>query len=143
MKIKRFVDTSVLIPVFIPGHEHHQRSLTIFLQSDNRDSACAVHSLAEVYATLTRLPARHRASAEQTLLFLDEIEARFSPVGLEVSEYKSTIREMAALGVVGGTCCDGLVGACARKVEAEVVYTWNLRHFLFLGPEIASRVRTP
>jgi hypothetical protein len=30
-----------------------------------------------------------------------------------------------------------------RKMKAEIIYTWNIAHFLRLGEEVAERVRTP
>lgn len=141
--MKWFVDTSVLVPVFIPGHIHHQQSFDLFSRAEISQAACAAHSLAEVYATLTRLPGMHRASGEQALRFLEAIEERFSAVALDVSEYRAAIRDAAALGIVGGTSYDALIGACARKAKAEVIYSWNRQHFLRLGPEIASRVSLP
>lgn len=141
--MKWFVDTSVLVPVFIPGHIHHQRSFDLFSRAEIIQASCAAHSLAEVYATVTRIPGRHRASGEQALRFLEAIEERFSPVALDVSEYRAAIREAAILGIVGGTSYDALIEACARKAKAELIYSWNTQHFLRLGPEIASRVRLP
>lgn len=141
--MKWFVDTSVLVPVFIPGHMHHERSFDLFSRAEISQARCAVHTLAEVYATVTRIPGRHRASGEQALRFLEAIEERFSPVALDVSEYRTAIREAAGLGIVGGTSYDAIIGACARKAKADVIYSWNARHFLRLGPEIASRVRLP
>ncbi len=29
------------------------------------------------------------------------------------------------------------------KVRAETLYTWNLRDFQRLGPDVSARVRTP
>ena len=141
--MKWFVDTSVLVPVFIPGHIHHERSFALFSRAEIKQAGCAAHTLSEVYATVTRIPGKHRASGEQALRFLEAIEERFSPVALDVSEYRATIREAAALGIVGGTAYDALIGACARKAKADVIYSWNMQHFLRLGPEVASRVRLP
>ncbi len=141
--MKWFVDTSVLVPVFIPGHIHHDRSFKLFSQADITRAGCAAHTLAEVYATITRIPGRHRASGEQALRFLEAIEERFRAVALDVAEYRAAIRDAAALGVVGGTSYDALIGACAQKAHAEIIYSWNTQHFLRLGPEIARRVRLP
>lgn len=141
--MKWFVDTSVLVPVFIPGHIHHQRSFELFSQADIKHAGCAAHSLAEVYATVTRIPGRHRASGEQALRFLEAIEERFRPVALDESEYRAAIREAAGLGIVGGALYDALIGACARKANAELIYSWNTHHFLRLGPEIARRLHSP
>jgi predicted nucleic acid-binding protein len=136
-------DTSVLVPVFIPGHVHHERSFHLFSRATVKSAFCSAHSLAEVYATMTRLPGKHRTSGQQALTFLEMIQERFSLVALNVADYLATIREAAALGIVGGTAYDALVAACALKAKAEVLYTWNTGHFLLLGDEVARKVRTP
>jgi predicted nucleic acid-binding protein len=76
--LRAFFDTSVLIPVFIEDHEHHERSLKAFVDTDKKRDCCAAHSLAEVYSTMTRLPGRHRLSGEQVLLFLENIRFVFN-----------------------------------------------------------------
>ena len=136
-------DTSVLVPVFVPGHIHHERSFQLFSRATVKSAFCAAHSLAEVYATMTRLPGKHRTSGQQALTFLEMIQERFSLVALNVADYLATIREAAALGIVGGTSYDALVAACALKAKADVLYTWNTGHFLLLGDEVSRKVRTP
>ena len=61
--MKRFLDTSVLVPVFYGDHQHHDSSLALFVSCDQTSSCCGAHSLAEVFATLTRLLGRYRISA--------------------------------------------------------------------------------
>src|SRR5579863_5728455 len=77
-----FADTSVLVPVFVPGHIHHERSFQLFSRATVKSAFCAAHSIAEVYATTTRLPGKHRASSEQALTFLEIIQERFGFVSL-------------------------------------------------------------
>jgi len=141
--MKRFFDTSVLIPVFLEDHEHHPDSLEAFLKADKKSTACAAHSLAEVYSTLTRLPGRHRLSGEQVLLFLENIRERLTLVTLDANEYFVALQQAAAGGVVGAALYDALLLHCALKAQAETVYTWNVKHFRQFAPEIARRVRTP
>ena len=141
--MKHFFDTSVLIPVFLLDHEHHERSFAAFAAADRRSACCAAHSLAEVYATLTRLPGRHRLSGEQAVLLLEAIEERLAIVALESDEYLRAIRKAAVEGIVGGALYDCLLAACAVKARAEVVYTWNLQDFRRMGADVAKRVRTP
>jgi predicted nucleic acid-binding protein len=141
--VRAFFDTSVLVPVFLETHEHHERSLRVFVDATKRQDCCAAHSLAEVYATMTRLPGRHRLSGEQVLLFLDNIRERLTSVALTVDEYYAAIRDAADTGVVGGTIYDALIARCALKAKADTVYTWNTRHFEQLGPVIAERLRAP
>jgi predicted nucleic acid-binding protein len=141
--MKWFFDTSVLIPVFMEDHEHHEASLASFMAADKKRGCCAAHSLAELYSALTRLPGKHRLSGEQVLLFLEAIEERLAVIALDSREYFSTIREAAAAGIVGGMLYDALLARCARKGAAEIIYTWNVQHFRRLGPEVASRIKTP
>ncbi|MBF6561315.1 MAG: PIN domain-containing protein [Candidatus Binataceae bacterium] len=141
--MRSFFDTSVLIPVFLEDHEHHERSLKVFVGADRSRDCCAAHSLAEVYATMTRLPGRHRLSGEQVLLFLENIRERLRLVALTGDEYHATIKAAADTGIVGGTIYDALIARCAVKAAADTVYTWNLRHFEQFGAAIAARLKTP
>jgi predicted nucleic acid-binding protein len=54
-----------------------------------------------------------------------------------------TLRRTANLGHSGGMIYDALHLACARKVEAEQIYTWNVRHFRMMAPDLADRIVTP
>jgi hypothetical protein len=82
-------------------------------------------------------------SAAQALLFLGTLRERLTVVALDASEYFVGLERFAALGIVGGTIYDAMMGLCALKADAETIYTWNLRHFRQFGPEIASRLGTP
>ena len=141
--MRAFFDTSVLVPVFLEDHEHHERSLKVFLGADKDRDCCAAHSLAEVYSTLTRLPGRHRLSGEQVLLFLENIRERVALIALTGEEYYRAIKDASEGGVIGGMIYDALLARCALKARADAIYTWNTRHFEQLGPEIAKRLRTP
>jgi predicted nucleic acid-binding protein len=141
--VKFFFDTSVLLPSFFVDHEHHEASLRAFLKADKAQGCCAGHSLAELYATATRLPGKLRLSGDQVLLFLENIYERLSIVTLTAEEYRTAMRDAAAAGIAGGTIYDALLLACAVKAEAELIYTWNVKHFQQFSPEIAKRVRTP
>jgi len=141
--MKSFLDTSVLIPVFLEDHQHHQASFALFLTADKARACCAAHTLAEVYSTFTRLPGRNRLSAEQALLFVRTIRERLTIVHLDADEYYASIEEAAGQGIVGGSIYDALLARCALKAKVERIYTWNLAHFERFGPEVARRLRTP
>ncbi len=132
-----------MIPTFLEDHEHHQPSLEAFLKADKKRDCCAAHSLAEVYSTLTRLPGRHRLSGEQVLLFLENIRDRLTIVTLDAEEYYAAIQQASGLGVMGGTIYDALLARCALKARAETIYTWNVKHFQQLGPEVTKRIKAP
>jgi predicted nucleic acid-binding protein len=141
--VRFFFDTSVLLPCFFENHTHHEASLRVFLEVNKEQGCCGAHSLAELYANSTRLPGKNRLRGDQALLFLDEVRDRLAIVALTPEEYYSTISDAAAEGVVGGTIYDALLCRCAIKAEAELIYTWNMRHFQQFSEDITKRLRTP
>jgi predicted nucleic acid-binding protein len=141
--MKYFLDTSVLVAVFVDEHPHHEASLAVFSRADKKHASCAAHSLAEVYATLTRLPGKHRASASEAMLFLEDMEKRLAFISLDGEEYWRAVTHSAESGIVGGTIYDALLAHCALKARADTIFTWNIDHFRRVGPEVAKRARTP
>jgi predicted nucleic acid-binding protein len=141
--VKWFFDTSVLISAFVEDHKDHERCLAAYSPANNRVACCAAHSLAEVYAGVTRLPGAFRASREQAILFLSDMEEHLTIVSLDAAEHSVIIRQAAANGILGATIYDALLAACAIKAKAETIYTDNERHFRMFGSEVASRVRKP
>jgi len=141
--VKHFFDTTVLVAAVLEEHPNHPASFRAFSTATRTNAFCAAHSVAEMYATLTRLPGKQRLSADQALLVLSAVEDRLTIVPLDSREYLAAIRKFAALGVIGGTVYDGLIATSALKSKANVFYTWNVAHFLLLGSEIAQKVRTP
>jgi len=141
--MRAFFDTSVLIPVFVEDHEHHEASLEVFLQANKDQGSCAAHSLAEFYAVITRLPGRHRLSGDQALLLVQGIRERLTIVTLTAEEHFSALQAAAAAGIVGGAIYDALLVRCAAKSGARTLFTWNVRHFDRLGLGAAKRIQTP
>lgn len=141
--MKGFFDTSVLVPVFYGDHVHHKASLDLFIKFDKSTGCCGAHSLAEVYSTLTRMPGKHRISAEQAMLFVGGIRQRLSVIALDADEYADALEAAAALGIVGGGIYDAMLARCALKAKARVIYSWNVRHYALCGPDAVQRLRTP
>ena len=141
--MKSFFDTSVLVAAAVATHQQHNRSVAAFAGADRERGCCAAHTLAELYATLTRMPGKQRIVSDQALLFLDEVEERLDLVYLNTREYRLAINQAARHGVLGGTIYDALLGQCALKAGATRILTWDVAHFQRLGPEIASKVGIP
>jgi len=141
--MKAFFDTSVLVPLFYRDHVHHGPSEGLFIQFNRSTGCCGAHSLAEVYATLTRMPGKRRISGEQAMLFIGNIRERLSIVALNGEEYADALQGSAARGVIGGAIYDAMLAHCALKSKAQVIYTWNSRQYALCGREIAGRLRTP
>jgi predicted nucleic acid-binding protein len=141
--VKAFLDTSVLVAAFYGGHEHHDPSIELFLRYRKHEACCAAHTLAEIYASLTGMPGKNRATPDEAMLFLGNVRDRLSLVALSEEEYFETVEASAAAGVTGCGIYDAVLAHCALKAGARTIYTWNVEHFRRLGPEIAKRVTTP
>jgi len=141
--MKGFLDSSILVPVFYGDHVHHKASLDLFISFHKSTGCCGAHSLVEVYSTLTRMPGKHRISGEQAMLFIGSIGERLSIISLTGDEYSDALQSSAALGIVGGGIYDALLAHCAVKAKAEIIYTWNVRHYRLCGSEVNGRLRTP
>jgi predicted nucleic acid-binding protein len=141
------LDTSVLVAVFRRNHVHHERSLQRFVEARQEHSTCAIHSLAEFYATLSALPDKPTLPPEQVFLFIQEIHQRLSPIVLDAEEYLQTIQRTSESGLTSdltsGKIYDALLLACAAKSKAQVIYTWNLKHFHSIAPHLAHLIQNP
>lgn len=140
--MKLFFDSSVLVPAFLTEHVHHTASKAAYQQGRREDRSCGAHCLAEFYSTFTRFPSKFRLDGNEVLLMIADILEHLAIVALAPEEYVSTIQDAARDGIVGATIYDALLARCAMKAQADIVYTWNLKHFAQF-PEVRSRVRTP
>jgi predicted nucleic acid-binding protein len=64
-------------------------------------------------------------------------------ISLDGEEYLETIDAMSRRGLSGAVVYDALILACARKARAERIYTWNLRHFRMVAPDLAAKMAAP
>ena len=141
--MKEFFDTSVLVAAFWGGHRDHAASIRLLGAANKKQSACAVHTLAEVYAAMTALPIRPILPPEQVILFVQEVRDRLTLAPLDENEYFETLQQAANAGFTSGRVYDALILRCAVKVKAQTIYTWNLKHFQAIAPGLAGRIRTP
>lgn len=141
--MKAFFDTSVMVAAFWGDHADHDASLRVFVEANRETGACGIHSLAEVYATMTALPIRPILASEQAFLFVQQIVERITTITLDQAEYMDAMRELSDRGMAGGRVYDALLLACARKSRAETIYTWNVKHFCQIAPNMTERIRTP
>ncbi len=138
-----FFDTNVLIAASQRQHLHHEASLLRLAPMDLGSGACAAHTLAEVYSTLTKCSGPYRLLPSHAGLFVDDVRVRLTLITLEPAEYVQAIEQATKDGISGGLIYDALLLACARKIEAEWIYTWNVRHFRAIAPDLAERIVTP
>ncbi len=113
-------------------HEHHgaaEAEITRRLEQ-RQPLLVAAPALIEAYAVLTRLPPPHRVSPRDALTLLD---ANFIVVGrtiaLDGREYRALLRSAPDRAIVGGRVYDAVIAECALRGKADVLLTFNTRHF--------------
>jgi len=145
--MKVFFDTSVLVAAVIAQHGDHDRAFALLerVQSGKDKGFVSAHSLAETYATLTKLPAPFRHSPEQALLSIQEnILKHFTTSTLSGNDYAALIKEAAVAGIQGGTIYDAVLIKSADKSGVDKIFTLNLRHFQAVAsPELAAILSIP
>jgi len=138
-----FLDTSVLIATAQVSHERHKPSRELWNQCARHSTAVSSHTIAEVYNTLTAMPPALRLAPRDAVLAVDTFLQRLTTVSLSAKEYMKTLRRTADLGYSGGIIYDALHLACARNIQAEQIYTWNVKRFRMVAPDLAERIMTP
>ncbi len=138
-----FLDTSVLVAVAQTKHTHHTPSLALWNRCTAQQVAVSTHALAEVYHVLTAMPPGLRVTPRDAVLVIETFLKRLRPASLPLKDYLEALRNTANLGLSGGVIYDALHLACAREVKAEKIYTWNVRHFQMVAPDLADRIMTP
>jgi predicted nucleic acid-binding protein len=67
----------------------------------------------------------------------------FQIVALSAAEHKSVLQEAAAKSWTGGLIYDALHLAAATSNDCKRIYTFNLRHFLRLAPQLQDIICSP
>lgn len=138
-------DTSALVAALVAAHPAHRAAwgwLERALAGEHRPLAAA-HTLAELYAVLTRLPLRPPLGPSAALRLVEENLAPFAVVALGPEGYRAALRRLAGLGLPGGAVYDALIAQAALEAGAEVLLTLNPAHFRRLGEDVAALVRVP
>ena len=64
-------------------------------------------------------------------------------VELKTQDYAAVLSVAAERGWRGGSIYDALILQCARKAEPERIYTFNLKDFRRLAPDLTDRICIP
>ncbi|MGE0600950.1 MAG: PIN domain-containing protein [Dehalococcoidia bacterium] len=136
-------DTNVMIASVQAWHVHHERARSeLRTRRENGDALLlAAHSLVECYSVLTRLPPSQRVRPEIAVRMIGaNFVERGRIIGLGAGDYWPILEAAAGRGVAGGRVFDALIAAAARAAGAEVLLTFNVRHFVGLteGLEIVE-----
>jgi predicted nucleic acid-binding protein len=144
--VKVFFDTSVLVAASERGHPHHGQAWPALHRVTARQDQgfMSVHSIAEVYAALTRLPVQPRIHpAEAARIIMDNILPHFEMVSVGKKDYTEALRLVADGGWGGAKIYDALLVGCATRSGADRIYTFNLADFRRLAPGLEEKICAP
>jgi predicted nucleic acid-binding protein len=141
-----FFDTNVLVAAVVPVHEHHAQAVpalerVIF----GRDRGfMSLHSIAEVFATLTRLRVQPRIlHAEAERVIRENILANFELLPLETKDYLTALELVVNGGWGGAKIYDALLIGCAVRAGVDRIYTFDLSDFRKLAPRLENKICAP
>jgi predicted nucleic acid-binding protein len=138
-----FFDTTVLVAASVEGHPHYPRARPALLRiTRGQDKGfMSVHSIAEVYAALTRLPVRPRIHPLEALRILtDNILPYFEIIPIGKKDYVEALNAVGNGGWGSGKIYDALLLCSAAKNPVERLYTFNLTDFKQLAPPDLQRI---
>lgn len=143
--MRRLYDTSALVAALLVEHPNHERAFPE-LELARRGEVqgyLSTHTLAELYAVITRLPTPLKVLPEEAQALIADLLEYLTPVSLLPEEYQGAIARMAKFQLTGGGIFDGLIAQAALKVRADRLITFNPKDFTRLGKEVASIVKVP
>lgn len=132
-----FFDTTVLVAASEQSHPHYAQARPALLRvAEGQDKGfMGLHSIAEVFAALTRLPVRPRIHpVEAARIVTDNILPHFEVVAIGKVDYLEALNTMAAGGWIGAKIYDALLLRCASRCAVDRIYTFNLGDFRQLAP---------
>jgi predicted nucleic acid-binding protein len=142
-----FFDTTVLVAASAQSHPHHLQAFPALLRvaaGRDRGFICA-HSIAEVYASLTRLPVEPRIHpAEAARIVTENLLPHFKAVPIDKADYLDALRTVKDGGWIGAKIYDALLLRCAAKCNVDRIYTFNLGDFMLLAPrDLQGKICAP
>ena len=132
-----FFDTTVLVAASVQSHPHYTqaRSALLRVTAGQDKGFMALHSIAELFAVLTRLPIQPRIHPlEAARIVTENILPHFELLSIAREDYLEALNKMAGGGWIGAKIYDVLLLRCASRCAVDRIYTFNLGDFKQLAP---------
>lgn len=130
--MKALLDTSVLVAALLERHPNHLPALSWIqaIHQQRVEGTISAHSLAELYATLSAMPASPRlTTSEIEQLIQTNVVSHFSVRSVNARRYVALVRRMAEAGHRSGVIYDAIHAEVARQTKVDRLVTLNPRHF--------------
>lgn len=139
-------DAPVLLAAMVEGHDDHRRCRRWLarVHAGELTAFVAAHALAEVYATLTRLPVRPRIMPGTARRMVREnIEDVAQIVALSRRNYSLVLDDMAARDLRGAAVYDALAARAAQEADVDRLLTLRVHDFQRAWPDGGDRIQEP
>lgn len=142
-----FFDTTVLVAASVRSHPHYAQALPALRRAvTGRDHGfLSTHSIAEVYAALTRIPVVPRIHpAEAARIVNENLLPHLETIPVARKDYVDALAIVRDGGWSGAKIYDALLLCCAGKCSVDRIYTFNLADFNLLAPSsLRSKICSP
>lgn len=141
-----YLDTPLIVAASVKTHSHHYEAAATLrlVQKRALTGVISGHGLAEAYAVLTRTPFIPRLYPSDVWNALSvNVIPHFEIVSLSAEMYREAIKSCAESGWLGGRIYDALHLCCAKHSSCDRIYTFNVRHFRQLAPDLADCIGSP
>jgi predicted nucleic acid-binding protein len=135
--VKIFFDTTVLVAASEQSHPHYTQAWPALVRvaAGQDKGIMGLHSIAELFAALTRLPVQPRIHPVEAARNVNEnILPHFEVVFPGEEDYVEVMNTMASGGWSGARIYDALLLRCAARSGVERIYTFHLGDFRQLAP---------
>jgi predicted nucleic acid-binding protein len=144
--MKALLDTSTLIAAMLPDHVHPASALPWLAEAKRGafEFVCSGHSLAEIYAVLTRLPRTPPIGPEEALRLIQEnVTAHARVEALASAEYLSLIEWLAQNRIAGAAVYDAVIARVGERAAVDYLVTLNVADFQRVWTAGAARIVSP
>ena len=102
------------------------------------------HSLAELYAILTRLPVSPRITPTLAYRLIQQnVTNLCTIISLTAEDYDAVLQHLAETGLSGGITYDALILYAAIKANVDRIVTLNEKDFQRIYPALRDKIISP
>jgi predicted nucleic acid-binding protein len=144
--VRVLLDTSVVVAALLPGHPSHGEAIPWLSRAKSGafEFLFSAHSLAEVYAVLTRIPISPPITPKLAgKLIQENITSVANICTLTGEQYVALVDEMIDKSLGGGAVYDGIIAKVAEVANADLLVTLNVDHFHRIWPTNAAKIVAP
>jgi predicted nucleic acid-binding protein len=143
--MKVLFDTNIIVAAMIESHPNHAVSFLWIQQVKTQEITgyISTHSIAEIYAVITRLPLPKPIRPHQAYAAIINNLETFNTIDLESADYLEILKNITQLNIIGGGVYDAIIAQAALKANVDILLTLNPKHFIRLGKNVAQLIRNP